>query len=475
MKRYLLLALVVFSWLLLAGCATHRYPYLNKHLAHESWMQFVDANPNMWTRGADNWFMTGDPNATEMADRNAPYSAAISTMMVKVPEFLNIKSNGDFQVQLFGTYGPSSVYVFGPNDAVRSVVVRVHGNTLCIDQVKNAPRSVRRVIIRVGVNQLGKLVQLGCGPIEAIQMHSMNLSIMSLGKGNIYLAGPVNLSRVTATNAGSVSVFGAVTPNLDIRTSGSGSVNVSGRVGVHTIVHHGVGNINIIGADSDSLRIYTDGRGKIGIRGPVNLREIKARGKTCVFLCNALINGGAYVWAYDYAKVGMAGSADNLYVETYKGARFEGRSMCVMNAFVRAHDWSHINITATNKIFAAATENGSVYFFGQPNIMSQYVGGYGVVLPVWSGYGPVCPVAEIRPSYKGEVNYKGELDYRTAPAFTPVPVRRVPIEPNYNASVRKPAVNKPAAGLTPNQGEPKPSGFPHSKFKWVNKKLQGEG
>jgi len=444
MKRYLPLALVVFTFLLLAGCASHRYPYLNKNLGSESWMRSVDADPNQWARGADNWFMTGDPNATELADRNAPYAAAISTMAVRVPEFANIKSNGDFQVQLFGTYGPNSVYVYGPNNAVRSVIVEVRGNTLCITMAKNAPRNIRKVIIRIGVNQLNNLVQLGCGPIEGIQLHSNRLFVTSAGKGNIYLAGPMNLARVLATSSGSVSVFGARTPMLDIKTGGAATVNVGGNIGIRSITHHGIGNINIIGANTDGLRIYADGRGKIGIRGHVNLRTVKARDKTCVYVCN-VNSRSLYTWVSDDARVGLAGSAENLYVDTTKRSRFEGHTLCAANAFVRAHDASHINVTASNKIFAAATENGSVYFFGSPNLMSQFVSGLGVVIPIWSDNAAICPVVNLAPySYKGEnIPYKG--DYSS-------------YYPN-----------------TPTSYQHKESGLPHSQFKWVNRKLVGAG
>ncbi len=464
MKRYLPATMVIFVMLMLAGCASHRYPYLNKNLAHEGWMRFVDADPNRWTAGSDNWFMTGDPNGTEIADQNAPYAAAISTMSVKVPEFVNIKSNGDFQVQLFGTYGPDSVYVYGPNDAVRSVIIEVRNNTLCISMAKNAPRSIRKVIIRIGVNQLSNLIQLGCGSIEGIQMHSAGLSVMSRGKGNIYLAGPMNLRRVDAINAGSVSVFGARTPVLDIRTGGAASVNVSGNVGVRSITHHGVGNVNIIGANTDGLRIYTDGKGKIGIRGQANVRMIKALDNTCVYICNSN-SSGVYVWEGNNARVGMAGAADSLYVDTKNYSRFEGRNLCANNGFVRAHDASHINVTATNKLFAAATENGSVYFFGSPNMMSQFVSGLGVVIPIWSENASICPVETLAPvSYKGEnISYKGEnISYPSV--NKPAPATTIPYD-----------VPKPVVKEVPfKESKEKEPGYPHSSFKWVKKKLVGQ-
>lgn len=422
MKRYLLIGLIIFSYSFLVGCASTRSPTLNTDLTQERWMQSVDSNPMMWVRGADRWFLTGDPNSAELANRNAPYSAAISTMMIHVPNFHFIQSNGDFQVQIFGTYGANSVFIYGPNEAVRETTVEMRGNTLCIGQTKRSSYNMRKVIIRIGVNQLNGLTQLGRGCIEGIQIHSNGLFINTIGNGNIYLRGNVNLQRVTNAGRGSVNVFGANTSALDIKTTGTGSVNISGNVGVRQIHHYNRNDINIIGAYSNGLKIYTEGTGKIGIRGSrINLCNVVTRGNTCVYVIGVGA-GSLYAYAYDASRIGVSGATDNLYVDTYKSARFEGRYLCARSAFVRAHDWSHINVTATDKIFAAATQNASVYFFGSPTIMSQFVNGNGVVIPIWYENMRVCPVATVYPFphvvKKRRVSYKAEYKAeRVSPRF----------------------------------------------------------
>jgi hypothetical protein len=243
---------------------------------------------------------------------------------------------------------------------------------------------MRHVIIRIGVGTLHKLQQLGNGVIEVIQLPSNSLTIQSSGNGNIYMSGNVNLRHVDSRGKGSINVFGVSSPKLGITTSGSGSVNVSGIVGIDSIVHHGKGDVNIIGANSDALRIDADGYGKIGLSGIVNVSEIQARDNVSVLI--DCVNGSKlYVYAMHKARVGLMGNVRDLYIYASNVAVVYGRYMFSQNTYAQAKDGAHINAAATNKIFASATTNSSVYFFGEPRLMSQFVSGNGLVIPVWSG------------------------------------------------------------------------------------------
>lgn len=396
MSRYLLISLMIL--LCMAGCAS-RNATIHYDLTQETWMRYVNTSPSQWTMGADSWFITGDPNWAEIANRNAPYSAAISTMSINVPEFSSIHVDGDFQVQLFGTCDPNSVYVFGPNAAVREVAVEVRGNVLWLHQTKNAPNSVRQVIIRIGINQLNSIVKTsGCGSIEGIHLQSNALYVTSLAPstGNMYLAGNLNLRCVTNSGAGVISVFGAHTSSLDIRTSGRGGVNVSGRVGLRSIMHGGTNDINILGSmPINATTIYADGVGKIGINGNVNLTNIKTKNKARVY-AYPVTSHFIYAYAYDHSQIGLAGYTNDAFVDTSDHGQFEGRYLCTQNAYVRARGYSHINVAACNKIFASATQNASVYFYGSPELMSQFVSTNGVVMPIWTNAGSAC-VANYHP------------------------------------------------------------------------------
>ncbi len=435
MKRFLLLSLVLLIPLLFMGCASNRNPTIQDDLTQETWLREVETNPNKWAAGADAWFLTGDPNATERMSNRMPYSDAMSTLQVSVANFSNIKVNGAFQVQIFGTYDNNSVYVYGPNDAVREVSVEYKNGTLYVHQVgKVSPARMRSVIVRIGVKNLNTLTQMGCGTIEAIRIRSYALCIEAVpgATGDIYLNGNVNLVRVSQRGKGSINVFGANTPQLDIEANGWGAINICGNVGVRCITHKGWGDVNIIGANTDGLTIDADGKGKIGIKGIVNVKEIKAKGHTCVYICTSSSNS-IYAYVYNSAVVGITGYTRDLTVNAANGGRFWGRYLCAQNAFVRAKDWAHINVAASDKIFASATQNASVYFFGEPAVMSQFVSSNGVVVPIWYGTGPrSCAIT--RPIVRARV-YKDDV--------SPQGVRTYP--------------------------------YPQQHYRWVNKRLVGAG
>jgi hypothetical protein len=428
MKRYLPILLVLFFILLLAGCA-EQSPRMGADATGEGWHQSVETNTHQWTRGADSWFLTGEPNATERENRHANPNT-ISTKMVPLPgDFSNIKVGGDFQVQIFGS-DHNSVYVYGPKEGTQQVAVNLRGNTLCVTQTQTKqpqpiPRGImNRVIVRIGVRSLHQLTQEGAGSIEAIQIQSNHLSITSTSTstGNIFLSGHVNLRHVKHAGCGRINVFGAYTPVLDIETSNKGTVNICGNVGIRSITHVGWGDINIIGANTDALTVYTDGAGKIAMSGTVNVRKVTAKGNTCVYIY-AVCSDHLEVDVRDSAHVGLSGYVNDLYVNTYGIARFEGRYLCAVNAFVRAHGKSHINTTASSKIFATADRRSTIYFFGPANLLSPVVKGDGTIIAIEGRFW--CNVnSEFRPySYtktngqeigfprrikRVRMNYKGE-------------------------------------------------------------------
>lgn len=379
MKSYLIYFTCMLAAMLLVSCASHRNPYPSSSLATETWMSEVDKSPNAWSRGADRWFFTGESNDTQEMNEDAPISEAISTMEVKVSNFTSIQTDGDFEVQIFGARDHNSVAVFGPNDGVRQVIVEVRGDTLYLRQPKNTCPNVRRTIVRIGIMNLKRLMQCGCGMIEGRQLHSTNLQIVSLGSGNIYLAGNMNLVKVTNRGSASVNVFGAQTTSLDIKTRGFGSVNVSGHVGVKSIEHHGCNDINLIGVHSNGLRVMADGQGKISINGHYNLCEVTAKDRVKVY--SYCVNSGKlYAYSFNAARIGLAGYTGDLYVSAKGSSRFEGQHLYARVAYVKAEDNAHINVAASSRIFATASGAGSVYFYGPPQILTPFIANNALVM-----------------------------------------------------------------------------------------------
>lgn len=404
MKRYGLVLLgSLLGCLMLVGCVSQQPVYSTSQMMHENWMRAVEMNTTHWARGADRWFLTGKPNATELANRRAAYHTAMSTMMVKVTAFNKIKVNGDFQVQLFGARDKNSVFVYGANAALRGMMVQVRGDTLYVYQDPKAPRRMmKRVIVRIGVVHLAKLTQQGPGLIEGINLNTRDLSILSTGSGPIYLSGDVWLARVMSQSCGNITIFGALSNRLDILSMASGRINIAGsHVGIRSLVHRGTGDVNIIGANSNpdcAMVIDTDGAGKIGLSGYANIGRIVARKNTCVYVCGAVSQQTA-VLAIEHARVGLAGVGHGLAVHTMGQAMFYGRYFCVASAQVNAQNRSHINVSALSRLMAVTTQSASIYYFEKPDFLSEFTYDNSVILPFWAyGYH----------SCKRIVGYKGE-------------------------------------------------------------------
>lgn len=379
MKKHCGIGLVMFA---LVGCASTLYPTINTDYTNEQWRSQVETNPNAWTTKADAWFLNGDPTVTDNQDVSASEAAAMTTMQVKVPTFTDIKTNGSFKVQIFGTHERNSVYIYGPNAKARMVSVQVRGDRLCVDQGDQLKANLSDVIVRIGVQDLGRLTHQGSGTVEGLSVRSTGLMVDSNATGDIILSGDMNLRKLIAQGNGSVTVLGANAPVVDVIMTGRGSVNLSGNVGIHDVNHKGFGDFNVIGANSDSVSVYAQGVGKLGFSGNFDIKQVQAHYSTCI-LMQTSNSQSIYAYAYDKAKIGMAGWTKNLTVYTSDNAKFLGRYLQSDNAYVRASDASHINVSAKIRVFAAATDSASVYFFGEPSLLSQFVSGRGTVIPIW--------------------------------------------------------------------------------------------
>ena len=110
--------ILILGCLLLASCMpppnTSRMP----DLTQEHWLHQMNIHPRDWMRDADDWFLASDLTRTE--EINAPH------VTIRVPDFNNIRINGNFAVQLYGTNGPD-ISSYG-NSSQKSVVIPSRGD-----------------------------------------------------------------------------------------------------------------------------------------------------------------------------------------------------------------------------------------------------------------------------------------------------------------------------------------------------------
>jgi hypothetical protein len=387
MFRYRLFAFIFSCTTMLVAC-TPNYSYntqsqINRNLAKETWLQEVNTNPAVWTKGANPWFLTGNASPVEQYAMTAPFDKAISVVKVRVPDFTKIQVDGPFEVQILGQQEHNSLSIIGPNELVRRIIVDVHNQTVDIHRADKSVVNMSNVTVRIGVKNLQSLVNLGKANIAGRSINSSKLIINSIGDGNIILAGPMNLTELKQTGLGSVTVIGAYTPDLKITVKGNGNVNVSGQVGVSNINHIGDGTVSVIGMDTDSLNINAAGKGTTSLTGYANLKNVSASGQSKVYVY-WLASNGLYIYAQDQARIALAGQANNANIDILGDSRFEGRYLHIDNVYARTRDWSHANMVPVKKLFATSLGHSSIYFFGAPDVVSPFSSPGSYVIPIWN-------------------------------------------------------------------------------------------
>lgn len=397
MKRYNLLGLLCGVLLTLAGCANNGYSNtdVNKDLSRETWIQKIPLDTYQWTRNADSWFLFGKPTSVEQRINHSGNSQAVTTMAVRVPDFTSIRAEGVLHVQIVGRQEHNSVFIYGPNEAVRQTVAEIRGNCLYIHPVKDSKcADMDQVIIRIGIKNLTNLSAAGKTNIEGKEVTSDGLILTANDSSMILLSGNMNLGNATQAGSGVMTVIGADTPALNIKVTGPGTVNVSGRVGIRTLTNT-KGKVNILGADSDSLSISSTNDSVTTVVGYANLKKVSAANNSRVYLY-WVNSSGVYVDAHNTARIGLAGATKNLNVDITDSARFEGQYLRADNVYVRTRRESHANVNPLNKMFAAALDYSSIYFFGSPVIVSRYTTGSGSIIPVWNDTGSL-PTTSLPP------------------------------------------------------------------------------
>ena len=410
MQKLGLLGSIILLFCTLTACSTNNNGYdqtqLRENLLKETWAQKINLNPNNWVKNADPWYLTGAPNNIETYNNTAPSSKAITTLMVRVPDFTQVTVAGDFQVQIYGRAEHNSVYIVGPNASTRQISVEMLNNTLYIYKVKESKDCLKNVIVRINIHNLQVLKNLGSSNIYGRDILSDRLMISSCDCGNTFLSGDMNVTRINQTGSGTIVVIGADTPSLSIKVNGKGSVKVNGHVGIQAISHKGNGDVNILGADSNALTIDACGNGTTSVVGYVNLKKVSAIDSSHVYVY--WINSNSlYVTASGKAQIGLAGAATNMDVDITDASRFEGQYLHGDTVYARTRNWSHANISSDKKIFAAALDSSSIYIFGSPTMVSRYTSQKGAIIPIWVD-APPPPPSLPRINYSHRPTYKGE-------------------------------------------------------------------
>ena len=388
MKKFNLFAVIFASVVALSGCSNNPYTYFQHETRHnllkENWTHKINVDPNRWTEGAGDWFLTGRPDRVEKRISQMPSYNAFAARQVRLPDFDRIIVDANIDVQILGDQENENLAIAGSYSSERDISIHVRGRTLFITQVCEKVCAVNNTIVRVGINNLRRLTNIKSAHIVGRSVNSDHLDIQSGGDGDIILAGGqrLNLSSVTQRGAGKVTVLNANTPHLMIDVVGNGSVNVNGRVGINFIRHDGDGEVNILGAVSDSLSIDASGNGTTSLLGYANLKKISAMNNSQVYLY-WVRSVAAFIDERDNARVGLAGKASNLNIDITDNTRFEGSYLYGDNVYVNTAVYAHANVAPQNKLFALAQGGSSIYYYPSPRtVVSQSTTQYAMIVPV---------------------------------------------------------------------------------------------
>lgn len=426
MKKLILLGIACIATLFITGCASNKNYYgsqVRGDKIQETWLGRINLDPNRWVGHADAWYHTDLPRNFNDYAMNAPAGAAITAMMVRVPDFTNLIVSGPYKVEIFGRQVRSSVFILGSNEAARHVAVEVNGSTVSIHPAADCKRDAcgsKQVIIRIGVHELRSLVSNGTGFVEGKDITSSGIRVKANGNNEMLLVGNMNLQEVTQMGGGTISIIGAYAPVTDVNDI-NGNVNISGHVGLHNVVKNGGGMLNVIGVDTDGLYINSMGQGITALAGYANLRKVSVKQNSQVYLYWVNSNG-IYINLHDNGRLGLAGSAKNVDLVADNNSSFQGKYLRTENMYVTTRNAAHANVAAQRKLFANATDYSSIYFFGTPDVVSRYTSSSGLIIPIFNDNCPtpvpaplkVCDIPAFKGEavYKDEVNYKGESTYR---------------------------------------------------------------
>lgn len=374
MNRLLTLAttaLVAFSLLSCSALTTTRVPYMKDDLASELWVRYIDSHPAAWVVPAE----------LTTAGTNSEY--------IRIGSVNTLHINGNFKVLIEKTTIENSVTISGEKRAIKSVGVEQKGGDLYISE-SVALKTVKDVLVTIRLNNFNNLIVKGGVLVQGRGLHSSNLYVDYAGSGYVYLDGQYNLRRVVQTGSGNLTILGVDSSWVDIDTSGiAGVTRIAGNYNIKSLHHTGGNSLILTGAYSDNLIITAGGSGRISVNGQVSLSEIHTSGSVWVMSDN-VTSGMIRVFTKDNSVVAMMGNVSTLYVETSQNSRFFGRYLCSDSAFIRTFDMSHVNISARLRIFASASENSSIYYFGVPGILSPFSVEHAIIIPFWVGGSPYC-------------------------------------------------------------------------------------
>lgn len=360
MKSSILLGVIAIM-LALAGCSPN--PDADFQPVRETWMHQGPPSTRHWTDGASQWFLSSKPHA---------FHTYKDLMQKRITHqtITKLVINGDFKVMIEGTDDADSVAFYGSKEAVDFIEVSLKNGVLCLKQ-KVLAKGMRHVIVKVNLRHLVSIDKSGCGVVEGVRLHSDSLTICTNSDSNMYLAGDITLRRIIQNGNGTINVFGAKGRALNVTARAAGRVNLEGRIDVARIKATGHSCVRMTDAHSHCLVIEATSKARMRIYGKhIVVKRMELHNEARVIISH--VSGSKLqVSANDYTEVGIAGHVRNVQIQSGQSAKVFGQYLCARNAYLTAMDYSHMNISVKDHLFANADSHSSIYFYGTDRLPTE--------------------------------------------------------------------------------------------------------
>ena len=160
-----------------------------------------------------------------------------------ITSFNSIEVRGPFNVHLIQSDTPY-VKVEASDNSIDMADIFGVGNNLIIKEKESEIKFCYFDIkVEVGVKEIYKLESFGSGDVssDVLDFENNDLSIKSLGSGDIQLSGEVGKLNIENNGSGNILLFGFESSNVNVKNTGSGNIDVNTRSLTTSI--EGSGNI----------------------------------------------------------------------------------------------------------------------------------------------------------------------------------------------------------------------------------------
>ena len=268
-----------------------------------------------------------------------PILAHSSQQNRPLPVFTRVRIDGRINVNLRTGYRKSYLVLRGAPDDLAAVTTRMEGGTLRIEVGKGYPHH--------GAVQADLYTQY----LRSFEYHGIGL-VTGTGLG-------AGLSEVVIDNEG--------------RTS------LQGRLHLNRLVVSGDGSIDVSGVNSQDLYLKINGKTNVKLAGMANVSSIEmgSHSSLSLYWVNSTV---LRIRAHDKAAIQLAGIVDKLDVELWDCARFNGRYLRAVRAFVKTHGDSVAEMSAVLRQHTLASDNSDIRFYNIPQMKADFMAFNGAVL-----------------------------------------------------------------------------------------------